>query len=366
MPIFIHALKMRWQLFYNFCQTNHVISQNKSKAKNSSITNLVLTNITMTQIILSSNQIHRLHHAFFVPQGEIKATLLIVHGMSEHGGRYADFAGFLADNGILVATYDQLGHGQTVKDKYELGFFDEKHPIQALCKDVIIMADKLKDKARTLTSRPVSHYIMGHSMGSFIVRTVLTHHAISFDGVILMGTGNSFGLINRVALMTLGVMNHLNPKRPNVRFAALLNHHLLSQIRSPICASPFAWLTENTQNVKNFENDPLCGFAFTNNGFVALQVVIKKATSPTWYAHTPKDFRMLLVSGKDDPVGRMGQEIDELHDELIHAGQNVQACLYPNMRHEPLHEMDKGRVYQDILYWLTLTDDFDRQPSRQE
>ena len=78
----------------------------------------------MTQIILSSNQIHRLHHAFFVPQGEIKATLLIVHGMSEHGGRYADFARFLADNGVLVATYDQLGHGQTVKDKYELGFID--------------------------------------------------------------------------------------------------------------------------------------------------------------------------------------------------------------------------------------------------
>ena len=65
----------------------------------------------MTQIILSSNQIHRLHHAFFVPQGEIKATLLIVHGMSEHGGRYAKFAQFLADNGVLVATYDQLGHG---------------------------------------------------------------------------------------------------------------------------------------------------------------------------------------------------------------------------------------------------------------
>ena len=46
-----------------------------------------------------------------------------------------------------------------------LVFFDEKHPVQALCKDVIIMADKLKDKARTLTSRPVPHYIMGHSDG---------------------------------------------------------------------------------------------------------------------------------------------------------------------------------------------------------
>lgn len=305
----------------------------------------------MTQIILSSNQIHRLHHTFFVPTGEIRATLLIVHGMSEHSGRYAKFAQFLADNGILVATYDQLGHGKTVKDKYELGFFDEKHPVQALCKDVIIMADKLKEKARILGVK-VPHFIMGHSMGSFVVRTVLTHHATSFAGTILMGTAHGFGLLNRLSLATLGVMNFLNAKRPNVHFANLLNHYLLGQIRSPISASPFAWLSENTDNIRSFEADPLCGFVFSNNGFVALQALIKKATLPTWYAHTPKDFKILLVSGKDDPVGRMGQDIDVLHRELQKAGQNVSTKLYANMRHEPLHETNKHNVYQDIWHWL--------------
>ncbi len=306
-------------------------------------------------IILSSNQFHRLHHTFFVATGEIVATLLIVHGMSEHSGRYAKFAQFLADHGVLVATYDQLGHGQTVKDKYELGFIDEKHPVQALCKDVVIMADKLKDKARTLTERPIRHYVMGHSMGSFIVRVVLTHHATSFDGAILMGTGNSFGFLNRAVLTTLGVINYLNPKRPNMGFATLLNHYLLSQIRSPISASPFAWLSENMDNIRAFESDPLCGFAFSNNGFVALQALIKKATTPTWYAHTPSGFRILLISGKDDPVGNMGQDIVQLHEELIRAGQTVQTHLYPNMRHEPLHETDKDRVYRDVLAWLMPT-----------
>lgn len=84
----------------------------------------------MQSVILSSNQVHRLHHRFYEPTGDVKANLLIVHGMSEHSGRYDAFAKFLAEHGILVATYDQLGHGQTVKDKYELGFFDEKHPVQ--------------------------------------------------------------------------------------------------------------------------------------------------------------------------------------------------------------------------------------------
>lgn len=302
--------------------------------------------------ILSSNQIHRLHHAFFVPKGDIKASLLIVHGMSEHSGRYAEFAQFLADNGVLVATYDQLGHGLTVKDKYELGFFDEKHPVQTLCKDVIIMADRLKDKAKQLTDHAIPHYIMGHSMGSFVVRTVLTHHATSFDGAILMGTGNSFGLLGRFALVALGIMHHFNPKRPNLRLAKLINQYLLTQIRSPISASPFAWLSENNESIQAFENDSLCGFAFSNNGFLTLQTLIKKATSPTWYAHTPKDFRILLVSGKDDPVGRMGQDIDELHKVLTEASIHTQSFIYPNMRHEPLNEVDKAKVYTDILNWI--------------
>lgn len=352
MPIFTHALKMRWQLCYNFCQTNHVISQNKSKAKNSSITNLVLTNITMTQIILSSNQIHRLHHAFFVPQGEIKATLLIVHGMSEHGGRYADFARFLADNGVLVATYDQLGHGQTVKDKYELGFFDEKHPIQALCKDVIIMADKLKDKARTLTSRPVSHYIMGHSMGSFIVRTVLTHHSTRFDGVILMGTADSFGLLNRMSLVSFGLLNQLFAKQVNQKAAHLMNHALLSQLRSPISASPFAWLSENIDAVRAFETDPLTGFAFTNNGWMTLFALMQRAMRPDWYANMPSNYPILLISGNNDPVGNMGQDIQTLQEKLIHANRSVSVQLYPNMRHEPLHEKQAQKVFADILTWI--------------
>ncbi|UXZ04365.1 lysophospholipase [Moraxella nasicaprae] len=301
-----------------------------------------------SKTILSSNGIHRLHHTFFVPTGEIKASLLIVHGMSEHGGRYAKFAKFLADNGILVATYDQLGHGQTVKDKYELGFIDEKHPVQTLCKDVIIMADQLKELAPN-----VAHFIMGHSMGSFIVRTVLTHHSTRFAGAILMGTGNHHGIKNRLGLGILSTLNAISPKKTNSNIASLLNHHLLSQLRSPISASPFAWLAENPHAIKAFESDPLCGFCFTNNGFYTLMMLIKQACLPTWYQHMSQNYPILLVSGKDDPVGNLGQDIINLQEELLKAGKpSPTMLLYPNMRHEPLHETAKLGVYRDILSWL--------------
>ena len=74
------------------------------------------------QIITSNDGIHTLHHHFFDCQSKPKATLLIVHGMSEHGGRYDAFAQFLAEQGIAVATYDQLGHGKTANCQEELGY----------------------------------------------------------------------------------------------------------------------------------------------------------------------------------------------------------------------------------------------------
>ncbi len=305
-------------------------------------------------VILSANGIHRLHHAFFIPKDKIRASLLIIHGMSEHSGRYQKFAQFLADNGILVLTYDQLGHGKTVKDRYELGFFDEKHPVQALCKDVIVCADALKQKSKELTNKNIPHFIMGHSMGSFIARTVLTHHAGSFDGAILMGTAHGFGFFNQISLKSLGVLNFLNAKQPNIYFANLLNQYLLNQIRSSIWASPFAWLSENGDNIKAFEADPLCGFVFTNNGFLALQKLLWHACKPSWHAFMPNDYPLLFVSGKDDPVGRMGQDIYSLVDELLKAGKtNVNFHLYPNMRHEPLQETHADKVHQDILHWFT-------------
>ncbi|MCL1623109.1 lysophospholipase [Moraxella sp. Tifton1] len=302
----------------------------------------------MTQkTILSSNGIHRLHHTFFTPKSRPIASLLIVHGMSEHGGRYADFAQFLADNGVLVATYDQLGHGQTVKDKYELGFFDEKYPVQILCKDVIIMADKLKELAPS-----VPHFIMGHSMGSFIVRTVLTHHAINFSGVILMGTSNGLSLMGKISLPLLNLLNQYRPKQINLALATLLNQHLLNQIRSPISTSPLAWLAENASAIDDFEADELSGFVFTNNGFMTLISLIDHATHADWYMNMPKQYPILLISGKDDPVGNMGQDIETLHQTLVDANHTVSVRLYPNMRHDILHEVDREKVCQDILHWL--------------
>ena len=298
--------------------------------------------------IISSDKIHYLHHSFFEPKDDnVKATLLIVHGMAEHSARYADFAQFLADNGIAVATYDQLGHGQTVKTPEGLGFIASEHPVQTLLKDVIVMADTLKRR-----HPKVPHFIMGHSMGSFIVRTVLKHHAQDFAGAILMGTSDANPLLKAI-LPINGILAKTAPKKPNSVFADLMNKMLNSKLDNRISSSKFAWLNEYPAAIEAYEADPLTGFEFTNNGFLTLFTLMQSGVHKGWASTINKDFPMLFVSGENDPIGNMGRGIRNIINHLHKQGfSKTDARLYPNMRHEPLHEQHHTMVYHDILSWL--------------
>lgn len=300
--------------------------------------------------ITSSDNTHYLHHTFFEPRDsdkKITATLLIVHGMSEHSGRYTDFAQFLADNGIAVATYDQLGHGQTVKTHADLGFFGSEHPVQSLLKDVIVMADSLKAR-----HPHVPHFVMGHSMGSFIVRNVLKHHAQDFAGAILMGTADANPL-TKVLLPINKLLAKAAPRKPNAVFAKVMNKVLNSKLNNRTSDSQFAWISENPANIAAYEADPLTGFDFTNNGFMTLFTLMATSLHKGWATTIAKDFPMLFASGKSDPIGDMGSGIRNIVSRLKKQNfNNVSVKLYPNMRHEPLHEQANKVVYHDILEWI--------------
>ena len=303
-----------------------------------------------TEQITSSDNTHYLHHTFFEPSNSdtaINATLLIVHGMAEHSGRYAEFAQFLADHGVAVATYDQLGHGKTVKSAKDLGFFGHEHPVQSLLKDVIVMADSLKARHPT-----VPHFVMGHSMGSFIVRNVLKHHARNFSGAILMGTADANPL-TKILLPVNKLLAKVAPKKPNTLIANTMNKVLNSKLNNRTSSSEFAWLSEDAAAVEAYEADPLTGFEFTNNGFMTLFTLMEAGLKKDWAATIARDFPMLLVSGENDPIGDMGRGIRKIANRLDKQHfDHISVQIYPHMRHEPLHEQNKEQVYQDILDWI--------------
>ena len=61
---------------------------------------------------------------------------------------------------------------------------------------------------------------------------------------------------------------------------------------------------------------------------------------------------ILIVSGKDDPVGNMGKSANNLYKFYLGYDLNVKMKLYDNARHEILNEPIKEKVYNNILNFI--------------
>ena len=115
--------------------------------------------------VLSSDGIHTLYGKVYVPEGEVRALFQVAHGMAEHIERYHALLAFLAENGFTAFAYDHVGHGKTGTASGELGFIAENDGYKVLIEDIGVFAEAVK-----ADFPGKKHVLMGHSMGSFIVR----------------------------------------------------------------------------------------------------------------------------------------------------------------------------------------------------
>ncbi len=277
-----------------------------------------------------------------------RATLLIIHGMQEHSGRYDEIARYFAQHDIAVMTYDHIGHGKSVARPEDLGFFQLIKPGEQLIADAITMSRKLH-----ADFPKIPHFILGHSMGSFIVRCLLQQESSNFSGAIITGTGGKlkglhllyayFAIANKVSSRHITWFNSAFTAANNRKF------------RKDTDYSSTSWLSANKTNREQFTQDELCGLPFTNNAFYALFSVYLKATRTNWADAIAKDFPMLFVSGQDDSIGNFGKSVTKTYSDLQSNGhRNTTLKLYANMRHEILNETINRQIYQQILEWMNI------------
>ncbi|SIT23704.1 Lysophospholipase, alpha-beta hydrolase superfamily [Chryseobacterium ureilyticum] len=291
------------------------------------------------------NSESQLFYTMFSPE-TVKATLLIVHGMQEHSGRYAEIAEYFANHGIAVLTYDHLGHGKSVKDKNEIGFFQLDKPDDRLISDAEMMADHLAAQYPD-----VPHFILGHSMGSFVTRCLLKRASKKFAGAIITGTGGPLPGID-VLRRYLSFANMIAPHHRtflNSVFTKVNN----KQFKKDKNFGDTSWLSVNQKNRTAFEQDELCGIPFTHNAFYTLFTVYKRATTRNWAASISLSFPFLFVSGQNDPIGDFGKGVTLTINNLKNDGfQDVNAKIYPEMRHEILNEEIREKVLSEIYDWM--------------
>ena len=284
-----------------------------------------------------------LEKAFWPAQGEPKAVVQLVHGMAEHIRRYDETAQKLAEAGFAVVGHTHMGHG---KNAGIPGYFGPKNGWDTLVADT--------HAVRTATQKEypdLPYFLLGHSMGSFVVRTYCLKHEKGLAGVILSGTGHfekpilaAGGLLSKLQCL-LGMASKPSQMLNKVSSAGNLNGYDDVQ-------TEFDWLSRDRAQVKKYIDDPLCGFPFTAKGygdmFEGLTRLYPEKLSPM-----EKDIPVYLFSGDKDPVGGNGKGVEKVAQEIRDAGvKEVTVKLYPDGRHEMFNELNQEEVWNDLIGWL--------------
>lgn len=271
----------------------------------------------------------------------------IVHGMAEHIARYEEFAAFLADQGYFVSGHDQRGHGETQELNGTLGFLAEKDGFERITKDAFEVIQSIR-KEYGIESDLI---LMGHSMGSFVVRRYIQLYA-DVKKVVLMGTGGDPGLMGRAGL-AIATANRqvIGAKKPD----PIMNFLTFGSYNKSFkdVRTPFDWLSTDRAEVNKYMQDPYCGFVASNQFFHDLIVGLITIHRPEEIMKIPKDLPILLISGKADPVGRMGKDVFKVAEQYRkHGIDSIDVVMFENKRHELLHETNKDEVQQSILQWI--------------
>lgn len=275
------------------------------------------------------------------PEEEPKAIVQLAHGMCEHKERYLEFMNYLASLGYVCIINDHRGHGLSVKSKDDLGYFYENGD-GSIVEDLHQVTEFIKNKYE---KKPV--YLFGHSMGSLVVRAYIKKYDYEISGLIVCGSpseniGSKFGT-KIVSLMSLVKGNHFRSKFINKLSLGKFN----SKIKGATCENE--WICNDKKIVDEFNNDNLCGFIFTLNGFYSLFNLMNKVYSKKGWKLINKKLPIWFISGEEDPCMQNRDKFIKAVQLLRNVGyENVTYKLYKNMRHEILNEKEKFTVFNDI------------------
>jgi len=243
-----------------------------------------------------------LHCGQWLPNGHPKAILQIVHGISEHIARYDEFARFLTDNGILVVAEDHMGHGKSVDEDHKVGHFYGGWEV------AVDDVESLRQK--TAAEYPnVPYFILGHSMGSFMARTLLFRHGgKGLSGVILSGTGWT---PKAIIASGLALCKRKQGKYTELGRSEILQWMMIGRLNLKFAPSRTAydWVSTDEDVVDAYINDPNCGAAPTIGLIHSLLTGLAMNQNMENLRAMPKKLPIFLFSGKKV------EDLDSLYDK---------------------------------------------------
>ena len=299
-----------------------------------------------TDIWLDSLGGGKLHGCRWTPEGEIRAVVQIIHGIAEYVERYDHFARYLNSLGYIVVAEDHMGHGKSGGNDCARGYFYGGW-FAAVDDTYRLMRD-------TMEQYPDIPYILfGHSMGSFIARTILIKYPQSgIAGCVLSGTGWMSELVLKAGQQICKMNCKLfDETQPNEKLQNLAFGTYNSRVERPRTA--YDWLNRDPKAVDAYLDDPNCGFVASGGLMRDMMTGMLFNQKKKNLANMRMDLPVFFVAGGEDPVGDYGKGVRNAETAFKNAGmQNVSCKLYPLCRHEILNEINNMEVYKDISDWI--------------
>ncbi len=289
------------------------------------------------------------------PEGMVrKGIIQFHHGMAEYKERYNHVLDFFSKNGYVCAIHDARGHGESMENEKDLGYFGENG------------ADMVVEDAHAVTAYLKNNYpdlpfiLIGHSFGSLVARAYIKKYDYELDRAFIIGSPseNKLGVLGMLLVELITIFKSDREVSTFIqsqfdgqfdkKYRKLCERKNIPYIKNgQICSVPSV-VEEYTKNTKS-------GFAYTLNGYYTIMNESSKVYSGSVnkWALKNKNLKITFLSGADDVY-----LVDEKHflaavDRMKKVGYaNVDYKLYPDMYHEIFNENGKEEVFNDILVGL--------------
>jgi len=258
-----------------------------------------------------------LYYQCWLPSNELKAVLLVAHGLAEHSGRYINMVNHFVPKGYAVYGFDQRGHG---KSQGQRGYVERfSHFVSDLKTFSGIVHSKHRD---------AKIFIVGHSVGGTIATVHAVHYQDEFDGLILSGATLKVGAsVSSGLIIVARVLSLLLPKMG----LDVIDASAISQDKTVVDA---------------YVDDPL---VYRGKIRARLGAELIKAIQILLPQMSKIYLPILIMHGTVDRLSDpRGSEI--LYDRVSSRDKTLK--LYDGFYHEIFNEPGREQVFVDMEAWL--------------
>lgn len=305
---------------------------------------MTVTELRHERFTLTAPDEHEIPVQTWQPVGATAVVIQILHGLGEHGDRYARFAKAATRRGHAVCIHDHRGHGGS---RTQHGHFADRDGWQRVLDDTRVVNQFARE---SFAERPV--VLLGHSMGSFIAQ----NHAMHYGGLSALILSASTWPSRLQLLIALALARieawHLG-KRGYSPLLYKLGFNNYNKAFRP-ARTERDWLSRDSAEVDKYMADPLCGGPFSCGLWLDLLGGLFEISSDRALSRIPTDLPILISGGESDPVGGDKGMTKLLQHYAQTSHQRLKVKIYEDGRHEMLNETNRDQVTADWLDWIDV------------